>query len=112
MHWSLCIWQFDINKTTRPKAYFGFWLVLACLCTKCRLRSSERRFFEFEKIRISENFGFRARYQSVEFRQTFVKMHVGSNTSAGTGKSLSEALIFASTNPQYDKRLFIDLPVQ
>ena len=24
-----------------------------------------------------------------------------------TGKSLSEALIFASTNPQYDNRLFI-----
>ena len=24
-----------------------------------------------------------------------------------TGKSLSEALIFASTNPQYDDRLFI-----
>ena len=29
-----------------------------------------------------------------------------------TGKSLSEALIFASTNPQYDKKLFVDLPVQ
>ena len=29
-----------------------------------------------------------------------------------TGKSLSEALIFASTNPQYDNRLFIELPVQ
>ena len=29
-----------------------------------------------------------------------------------TGKSLSEALIFASTNPQYDNRLFIDLQVQ
>ena len=28
-----------------------------------------------------------------------------------TGKSLSEPLIPASTNPQYDKRLFIDLPV-
>ena len=28
-----------------------------------------------------------------------------------TGKSLSEALIFASTNPQYDNRFFIDLPV-
>ena len=27
------------------------------------------------------------------------------------GKSLSETLIFASTNPQYDDRLFIDLPV-
>ena len=26
-----------------------------------------------------------------------------------TGKSLSEALIFASTNPQYDNRLFIEL---
>ena len=29
-----------------------------------------------------------------------------------TGKSLSEALILGSTNPQYDKWLFIDLPVQ
>ena len=25
-----------------------------------------------------------------------------------TGKSFSEALILASTNPQYDKRLFIE----
>ena len=30
---------------------------------------------------------------------------------AFTGKSFSEALILASTNPQYDKILFIDLPV-
>ena len=29
-----------------------------------------------------------------------------------TGKSLSEALIFASTSPQYDDRLFIELQVQ
>ena len=29
-----------------------------------------------------------------------------------TGKSLSEALIFASTNPQHDDRLFIELQVQ
>ena len=29
-----------------------------------------------------------------------------------TGKSLSIALILGSTNPQYDKRLFNDLPVQ
>jgi hypothetical protein len=29
-----------------------------------------------------------------------------------TGKSLSEALIFASTNPQYDDRLYIELQVQ
>ena len=29
-----------------------------------------------------------------------------------TGQSLSEALIFASTNPQYKDRLFIELQVQ
>ena len=29
-----------------------------------------------------------------------------------TGKSLSEALIFVSTNPQYDNRLFIELQDQ
>ena len=29
-----------------------------------------------------------------------------------TGKSFSEALILASTNPQCDKRLFIELPAQ
>ena len=29
-----------------------------------------------------------------------------------TSKSLSEALIFASSNPQYDDKLFIDLQVQ
>ena len=29
-----------------------------------------------------------------------------------SGKFLSEALIFASTNPQYDDRLFIELQVQ
>ena len=29
--------------------------------------------------------------------------------STDTGKSLSEALIFASINPQYDDRLFIEL---
>ena len=29
-----------------------------------------------------------------------------------TGKSFSEAPIYASTNPQFDKRLFIELPVQ
>ena len=30
--------------------------------------------------------------------------------SYSKGKSLSEALIFASSNPQYDKRLFTELP--
>ena len=29
-----------------------------------------------------------------------------------TGKSFSKALILASTNPQHDKRLFVELQVQ
>ena len=32
--------------------------------------------------------------------------------SSSTGKSLSEALILGSINPQYGERLIIDLPVQ
>ena len=32
-----------------------------------------------------------------------------SSSSLHTGKSLSEALIFASTNPQYDDRLSMEL---
>ena len=41
----------------------------------------------------------------VEFSVTCYKI-------CGTGKSVLEALILASANPQYNKRLFIDLPVQ
>ena len=45
--------------------------------------------------------GFQARrFESGEFQNN------------NTGKSLSEAPIFASTNPKCDKRLFIESPVQ
>ena len=37
------------------------------------------------------------------------KMNLRSATI--TGKSFSKAFILATTNPQYDERLFIDLPV-
>ena len=37
---------------------------------------------------------------------------VSCKTTSGTGKSFSETLILASTNPQYDERLFIELQVQ
>ena len=40
------------------------------------------------------------------------QLNVQTNNGNSTGKSLSEALIFASTNPQYDGRLFIELQVQ
>ena len=36
--------------------------------------------------------------------QTIMKQH------QNTGKSVSEALILESVNPQYDKRLFIEFP--
>ena len=44
---------------------------------------------------------------TVQCSVTFLK-----KTTPITGKSLSEALIFASTNQQYDDRLFIELQVQ
>ena len=40
------------------------------------------------------------------------KMAEVASKVSSTGKSLSEALIFATTNPQYDDRLFIELQVQ
>ena len=40
----------------------------------------------------------------------FTAYHLAIDLCAG--KSLSEALIFASTNPQYDDRLFVELRVQ
>ena len=38
------------------------------------------------------------------------KSHSTSLWYCGTGKSLSETFIFASINPQYDNRLFMELP--
>ena len=43
---------------------------------------------------------------------SFRTMRPKSCIRLSTGKSLSEALIFASTNPQYDNRLFIEFKVQ
>ena len=40
------------------------------------------------------------------------KKGLGRAKGVGTGKSLSEVLILASTNPQHDKRLFIELRVK
>ena len=41
-----------------------------------------------------------------------LKVQPSTSTSDNIGKFLSEALILGSTNPQYDKRLLIDLPIQ
>ena len=41
------------------------------------------------------------------FRQSCSRLKILTPPSMSTGKSLSEALIFASTNPRYDNRLFM-----
>ena len=46
------------------------------------------------------------------FSQCSAKRRASDKDSPITGESLSEALIFASTNPQYDDRLFTKLQVQ
>ena len=46
------------------------------------------------------------------FAMTNSRWVVAEYTYIRTGKSFSEALVFASTNPQYDDRLFIELQVQ
>ena len=58
-------------------------------------------------ISIADVLGTRVNNSSGQ--QNFMKTF---HNEANTSKSFSEALILASTNPQYDKRLFIDLPVQ
>ena len=55
-------------------------------------------FFQYKKLKLS---------RSLEFIAAFFKVQQVINT----GKSLSEALIFASTNPQYEDRFFIELQV-
>ena len=47
-----------------------------------------------------------------EWLACFIVWFTWYSTFNVTGKSLSEALIIGSNNTQYDKRLFIDLPVQ
>ena len=51
-------------------------------------------------------------YRKIDWFKTFFFNRFENSMSSllGTGKSLTEALIFALTNPQYD-RLFIELRV-
>ena len=44
-----------------------------------------------------------------QFYLSLFRNRITLELSFSTGKSVSEALILASVNPQYDKRLFIEL---
>ena len=48
----------------------------------------------------------------LKMSQVFGKIVAKKFCQIVTSKSFSEALILASTNPQYYKRLFVELPVQ
>ena len=52
-------------------------------------------------LRFFEQVGHETKYAEVGIHNFFTKY---------TGKSLSEALIFASINPKYDNRLFMVIP--
>ena len=73
--------------------------------------SSDYDYFYLTKIHIAgQDTAFLLNIETVQLLQPVV---LESNCSPHcTGKSLSEALIFASTNPQNDDRLFIELQVQ
>ena len=81
---------------------------------KCKLAASSERNNYILK--------FSFHFHEIQFRTkscTFLKHLNGRSDTlfvllfrTFTGKSLSEALILASTNPQYDDRLFIELKVQ
>ena len=71
-------------------------LILPCLFVNFLGFAPSARLFGFSKKNMKQ----------LHFEKTYHYM------VKSTGKSLSEALIFASTNPQYDDRLFIEFHVQ
>ena len=48
----------------------------------------------------------------LRFEKKNIPLFSQTTLQVDTGKSLPEAVILASTNPQYDKRLFIESQVQ
>ena len=71
---------------------------LKILLTSNRCKFTPTKEFHISACGLKDN-GFTDRYKPCE-------------KVKDTGKSLSEALFFASTNPKYDDRLFIKLQVQ
>ena len=67
-------------------------------CRRVCRRRLKRQDLQYMAIQV---IGFLVGYPKIDFPHSVI-----------TGNSLSEALIFASTNPQHDDRLFIELQVQ
>ena len=73
----------------------------------------KRLFLPGHSVKIDPNFSFLSAFKfETIVTQWHGKKDYFSTWFLFTGKSFSEALIFASTNTQYDDRLFIELQVQ
>ena len=88
-----------------------------------RLKAQSSKLFEFAYFRVLFVFLRKSNFKTMIWSSTvctlWEKLVIRtSQTLLGcllplvysTGKSFSEALILASVNPQYDKRLFIEFP--
>ena len=62
-------------------------------------------YIQEENIKETSNQSYKQKVEKIEIKPELDNTEI-------TGKSFSEALILTSTNPQYDKRLFIELQVQ
>ena len=74
-------------------------------------------FFHFDRINffsllVRSHVNFQHSFTGVSFTTNFASIGFFLIMYICTSKSFSEALILASTNPQYDNRLFVELRVQ
>jgi hypothetical protein len=102
-------------RLDRPSSPSGLWQQFIGLSWPVLKPSWELIFLHIFAIPVSSRHGnFRSNTREHTVR-VLICQRVGGCTNSVvycTDKSFSEALILASTNPQYDKRLFIELPVQ
>ena len=101
-----------LDKNGNKKISFSEWnQVVGSLYTAVKLEDSgeltNQEFLELLHLAILFEFNFHDKNQDGILTEFWVLFN-----DADTSKSLSEAFILISTKPQYDKRLFIDLPVQ
>ena len=84
--------QLNVKKVFAYYAAHFLWLVSALLCCSVRISSS---FLDCRNAKIHQN-----------------PIPLNNLKKIITGKSFSKALVLASTNPQYDKKLFVESPIQ
>ena len=107
MWWTRTLLFFSLSSNAAffSEMLLSFWSSAAkrpSTCSKWLGSSNPRRLFNTDMAAVT----FLVFVSTLNTDWKYVK-----KGSQITGKSMSEALIFASTNPQYDNRLFIELPL-